>query len=352
MKIKVSSIIIALILSLSCVLATHANELLKSDYPERYIVKTGDTLWGISSSFLNSPWLWPEIWHANPQINNPHLIFPGDVVSLVYIDGKPRLTVNRTVRLTPSKTDKLSPQIREGVIEDAIKSIPLDEINSWLLRNRIVAEGILDAAPYVISGQEGRLILGVGDKLYGRGKFANNISSYGLYRKGADYIDSETGELLGIQAIDIGGVSIKALKDDIGTFNVTRSTGEIRVGDRILSTAVRVIEPNFFPSAPTDDVEGSIINVERGVNQVALLDVVAINRGENHNLAPGNVLAIFKRGIITVDTISNDSQNQSVTLPEERAGMLMVFQTFEKMSLALVLKADRGIKVGDFVRMP
>jgi len=115
---------------------------------------------------------------------------------------------------------------------------------------------------------------------------------------------------------------------------------------------VRVIEPNFFPSAPTQDIEGLIIDVERGVNQVALLDVVAINKGENYNLVPGNVLAIFKRGIVTFDTISNDSQNQSVTLPEERAGMLMVFQTFEKMSLALVLKADRGIKVGDFVRMP
>lgn len=352
MKIKVSSIIIALVMSLTCVLATHANELLKSDYPERYIVKKGDTLWGISSSFLNSPWLWPEIWHANPQINNPHLIFPGDVVSLVYIDGKARLTVNRTVRLSPSNTDRLSPQIRESAIEDAITSIPLDEINSWLLRNRIVGAGILEAAPYVLSGQEGRLILGAGDKLYGRGEFANNIPSYGLYRKGANYTDPETGELLGIQAIDIVSVDIEALKDDIGTFSVTRSTGDIRVGDRILSTVERVIEPNFFPSAPTDDVNGLIINVERGVTQVALLDVVAINRGENHNLVPGNVFAIFKRGIVAVDKTATDVKNQSVTLPEERAGMLMVFQTFEKMSLALVLKADRGIKVGDFVRMP
>jgi uncharacterized protein len=352
MKIKVSSIFLALIMSLSCVLATHASELLKSDYPERYVVKKGDTLWGISSSFLNSPWLWPEIWHANPQIDNPHLIFPGDVVSLVYIDGKPRLSVSRTVRLTPGNTDKLSPQIRESAVEDAITSIPLDEINSWLLRNRIVGVGTLEAAPYVLSGQEGRLILGAGDKLYGRGDFANNIPSYGLYRKGADYTDPETGELLGIQAIDIGSVNIEALEDDIGTFNVTRSTGDIRVGDRILSTEERVIEPNFFPSAPRDVIDGLIINVERGVNQVALLDVVAINRGENHKLVPGNVLAIFKRGIITVDKISTDGQNKTVTLPEERAGTLMVFQTFEKMSLALVLKADRGIKVGDFVRMP
>jgi hypothetical protein len=352
MKIKVSSIIIALLMSLTCVLATHADDLFKSDYPERYIVKKGDTLWGISSSFLNSPWLWPEIWHANPQINNPHLIFPGDLVSLIYIDGKPRLTVNRTVRMTPNNTDKLSPQIRESAVEDAIASIPLDQINSWLLRNRIVEAGTLEAAPYVLSGQEGRLILGSGDKLYGRGEFADNIPSYGLYRQGDDYIDPETGQLLGVQAIDIGSVNIEALKDDIGTFSVTRSTGDVRVGDRILPTQERTIQPNFFPSAPDNEVEGLIINVEGGVTQVGLLDVVAINRGINDKLVAGNVLAIYKRGIIAFDRTKESGKEETVTLPDERAGMLMVFQTFDRMSLALVIKADRGIKTGDFVRMP
>ncbi len=353
MKIKVSSIIIAFLMSLTYVLATHADELLKSDHPERYIVKKGDTLWGISSSFLNSPWLWPEIWHANPQIDNPHLIFPGDVVSLVYIDGKPRLIVNRTVKLSPSKNDKLSPQIRVSPIESAIPAIPLDQINSWLSRNRILESGVLPGAPYVLTGQEGRLILGAGDRLYGRGEFANNISNYGLYRKGDDYIDPETGELLGIQAIDIGSINITALQEDIATFNVTRSTGDIRVGDRILPTEERAIEPTFFPSAPEDEVEGLIINVEKeGVNQVGLLDVVAINRGEEHNLVPGNVLAIFKRGIVAIDRTKQKDKSEAVTLPDERAGMLMIFKSFDKMSLAIVLKADRGIKIGDYVRMP
>jgi len=352
MKIKVSSIIIALLVSLTYVLATHADDLLKSDYPERYIVKKGDTLWGISSSFLNSPWLWPEIWHANPQIDNPHLIFPGDIVSLVYINGKPRLTVNRTLKLSPSDTDKLYPQVRISPIEDAIPAIPLDEINSWLSRNRILESGVLSGSPYVLAGQEGRLILGSGDKLYGRGEFADNISNYGIYRKGIDYIDPETGELLGIQAIDIGTINIEALDEDIATFNVTRSTGDIRVGDRILPTEEREIETTFFPSAPEEDISGLIISVEQGVNQVGLLDVVAINRGEQDNIVAGNVLAIFKRGLIAIDRTKKKGKEETVTLPDVRAGMLMVFQTFDKMSLALVLKADRGIRVGDYVRQP
>ena len=157
---------------------------------------------------------------------------------------------------------------------------------------------------------------------------------------------------MGIQARDIGNINIEALKEDIGTFNVTRSTGDIRISDRILPTEERVIEPTFFPSAPEDEVEGLIISIEQeGVNQVGLLDVVAINLGEEDNLIAGNVLSIFKRGIVTVDR-TKKGKAETITLPDERAGILMVFKSFDKMSLALVLKADRGIRVGDYVRMP
>jgi nucleoid-associated protein YgaU len=352
MKTTVSGIIAALVLTIACALASHADNLLRDDYPERYVVQKGDTLWGISSKFLQTPWLWPEIWQANPQIANPHLIFPGDVVSLVYIDGQPRLTVNRTQRLVPSGTDKLAPQIRASSIDDAIPAIPLDAINSWLLRNRIVEPGILEAAPYVIAGQEQRLILGSGDRLYGRGQFANNIPNYGIYRKGINYTDPDTKELLGVQAIDLGNANMRALDDDVATLSVTRSTGDVRIGDKILPTEERVIEPTFFPSPPSEDIKGQIISVERGVTQVGMLDVIAINRGKRDNLEPGNVLAIYRRGEVVKDRFIDDKKKRVVTLPDERAGLMMVFQSFDKMSLALVLKADRGIKVGDYVRNP
>lgn len=353
MKINVSGIAAALVLSVICVLASHAaDERFRDDFPERYIVKKGDTLWGISSNFLKSPWLWPEIWHANAQIENPHLIFPGDVISLVYIDGQPRLTVNRTTRLSPSGTDKLSPQIRVSSIDDAIPAIPLDEINSWLLRNRVVDQGVLEAAPYVIAGQEQRLILGSGDRLYGRGQFANNIPNYGIYRKGNNYVDPDSKEILGVQAIDVGGANMRALDEDVATLSVTRSTGDVRIGDRILPTAERVIEPTFFPSEPEQEIKGKIIGVEGGVSQVGLLDVIAINRGEREGLEPGNVLSIYKRGAVVKDPYAKKRKDRTVYLPDERAGLMMIFQTFDKMSLALVLKADRGIKVGDYARQP
>ncbi|MFT6388955.1 MAG: nucleoid-associated protein YgaU [Cellvibrionaceae bacterium] len=353
MKIKVSGIVAALVLSVMFVLASHAaDERFRDDFPERYLVQKGDTLWGISSKLLKTPWLWPEIWHANSQIANPHLIFPGDVISLVYIDGQPRLTVKRTTRLTPSGTDRLTPKIRVSPIDNAIPAIPLDQINSWLLRNRVVDIGILEAAPYVIAGQEQRLILGSGDRLYGRGQFANNIPNYGIYRKGVNYVDPDTKEILGVQAIDIGAANMRALDDDIATLSVTRSTGDVRIGDRILPTAERIIEPTFFPSQPDQDIKAKIIGVEGGVSQVGLLDVIAINNGERDGLEPGNVLSIYKRGESVKDPYAKKRKDRVVYLPDERAGLMMIFQTFDKMSLALVLKADRGIRVGDYVRQP
>lgn len=349
MKKYVFGIITAMVINIFCINTSYADERFLNNIPERYIVQKGDTLWDISSTFLKSPWFWPEIWHVNTQIANPHLIFPGDVIKLVYIDGQPRLTVDRTTRLGPGK---LSPQIRVSPIEDAIPAIPLDQINSWLIRNRVVDVGVLEAAPYVVSGQEQRLILGAGDRMYGRGQFADNIPNYGIYRKGTNYIDPDTNELLGVQALDLGAANMRALDNDIATLSVTRTTGDIRIGDRILPTAERLIDPTFFPSKPEQDINAKIISVEGGVTQVGMLDVVAVNRGSRDGLEAGNILSIYKRGATIADPLAEKRKDRKVILPDERAGMMMIFQTFDKMSLALVLKADRGIKVGDYARQP
>ena len=95
---------------------------LKDGHPDRYTVVKGDTLWDISGRFLSQPWKWPEIWHANPQVENPHLIYPGDELSLVYIDGQPRLMLNRGAS---RGTIKLSPQVRSTPMAEAIPAIPL-----------------------------------------------------------------------------------------------------------------------------------------------------------------------------------------------------------------------------------
>lgn len=316
---------------------------LKADYPEEYTVVKGDTLWDISNTFLSTPWYWPEIWHVNPQIENPHLIYPGDIIRLVYFDGKPRLTLDRSNRVV-----KLSPQMRVVDEGEAIPAIPLDDINNFLSRSRIVTIDQLERAPHVISGEAKRLVLGKGDRLYARGEFDSDIYVYGIYRKGETYYDPDTGELLGVQALDIGSGRMRAVEDNIATLLMTRTTEEVRVGDRLLTEEERAIDSTFFPSAPQNDVNASIIAVEGGVSQVGKMDVVVINRGEREGMAVGNVLAVYKRGGMIKDRVKGDM----VRLPDERAGLVMVFRTFEKLSLGLVLEADRPLAIKDLVRNP
>lgn len=316
---------------------------LNPDYPLEHTVIKGDTLWDISNTFLSNPWMWPEIWHVNPQISNPHLIYPGDVVRLVYLDGAPRLVVDSSNRVV-----KLSPQVRASDISTAIPSIPLDHINKFLSRSRVTTAEALEVAPHVVSGEAKRLVLGEGDRIYARGVFEGDISRYGIYRRGQDYIDPDTGELLGVEAMDIGTGRMRALEGEIATLLMTRTTEEVRAGDRLLIEEGRSIDARFFPSAPEGEVNATIIAVEGGVTQVGNMDVVVINRGEREGMAVGNVLAVYKRGGVIRDRVKQDM----VTLPDERAGLVMVFRTFDKLSLGLVLEADRPLAIKDLVRNP
>jgi len=310
--------------------------------PDKYVVKKGDTLWGIAAFFLQKPWVWPEIWHVNPQIANPHLIYPGDEVRLIYIDGKPRLTLDR------GRDVKLGPRVREVPHGEAIPAIPLDVVDTFLTKTRVVAPGELEAAPYVVAGHEKSVITGAGADFYVRGQVPAEQAFWGVYRKGDNYVDPETGELLGIRAQDIGSGKLKATEGEILTLAATRTAEEIRIGDRILPVEDRKIETVFYPSAPPARIHGVIMAVEGGVDNIGHLDVVAINRGERDGIKIGNTLAIYKAGEVVRDRIAEDV----VTLPAERAGLLMVFRTFEKMSFGLVMHASRPLKVEDLVREP
>lgn len=358
------------------------SDLLRTDHPDQYKVVKSDTLWGIASRFLKNPWMWPEIWHVNPQIANPHLIFPGDTINLIYLEGQPRLTVKRgeegvTYKMSPETTtadtttqvagsadvsqvsqsqisvaangdQRLKPSIRVMPLAEPIPAIPLKVIAPFLSGTRVVTSKLLDEAPYVMHGSQGHVVTGAGGEFYARGKFDPKSSTYGIFRQGKVYRDPDTNELLGIQAVDIGTGKIKSQDKDIARLSVVRSTQETRIGDKLLLNQERRVDSTFFPSSPETNIDGQIIDVEGGVTQVAVMSVVAINKGERDDLQSGNVLAIFQRGEVVRDPLTDEQ----VKLLDERAGLIMVFAIFEKMSYALVLYADRPLHVGDHVRKP
>ena len=319
---------------------------LKAGHPEQYTVVKGDTLWDISGRFLREPWKWPELWHANPQVENPHLIYPGDSLSLVYVDGQPRLMLNRGAS---RGTIKLSPTVRSTPMAEAIPTIPLEAINSFLLSNRIIdSVAQFNGAPYIVAGNAERVISGSGDRVYGRGVFEDDLPVYGIFRQGKTYVDPDTQEFLGINADDVGSAEIIATEGDIATLMLTRVTQEVRIGDRLFASEERAINSTFMPSEPEEQISGLILDVPRGVTQIGQFDVVTLNKGARDGLKDGNVLAVYKTG----ETVRDRVTGENVKIPDERAGLLMVFRTYEKLSYGLVLQATRSLAVQDKIRNP
>lgn len=317
---------------------------LRDGAPETYVVKRGDTLWGISGMYLEKPWLWPELWDVNPQIDNPHLIYPGDELYLVWIDGQPRL------RLRRGREVKLHPEMRISPLDLAIPAIPLDEIGPFLKRHRIVDAGALNGSPYVVAGDQGHLLSAPGDRIFGRGEFVGEERAYGIFRPGEAYRDPLTGELLGYHARDIGNARLlSSPRDAVVELEVTRVSEEVRIEDRLLPEEERILAATFHPRAPEQPVEnGFMIAVDGGVSQIGPGHIVVLNLGQRESLEPGHVLAIYQDGGTVYDRVAQEN----VRLPDTRAGLLMVFEVFERASYALVLKASRPLRIMDRVEEP
>ena len=338
----------ALLLPLSALLLVGAAQSYaqsaRDSAPDEYTVRKGDTLWGIADMFLEEPWLWPEVWEVNPQIDNPHLIYPGDTIYLYYVDGRPRLS------LTRGRDVKLEPNMRITPLDLAIPVIPLDQINAFLLRHRILGVDDLEQSAYIIAGDQGHLLTANGDAVFGRGYFPEGERAYGIYRAGDIYRDPITREVLGYQAKDIGNAQAKSsLKEEVVELEITRVTEEVRITDRLLPLQERILDATFQPRPPATSIEnGFMIAVDGGVSQIGATDIVVINKGAREGMEPGQVLAIYQAGALVFDEIARNN----VRLPDVRAGLAMIFEVAEKASYALVLKSSRPLKVMDKVKNP
>lgn len=318
---------------------------LREGYPQRYTVVAGDTLWSIANRFLQQPWQWPVLWQAHAGID-PDLIHPGDSLTLTHIDGQPRLNLQRG---SSTNTIRLSPQIRRTTLTEAIPGIPLQAIDSFLLNNRIVdrAEDF-EQAPYVVAGEAERVLSGTGDRIFVRGPLDPAQAAYGVFRRGKVYSDPQSRELLGINADEVGAGEVVAVEGDLATLTLQRTTQEVRPGDRLFGDEARSINSTFMPSAPPTRIDGLILDVPRGVTQIGAMDVVTLNRGRRDGLTEGNVLVVMKTG----ETVRDRVAGGELKMPDERAGLLMVFRSYDKLSYGLVLSASRSLAVMDRVRNP
>jgi len=321
-------------------------------HPETYTVKRGDTLWGIASVFLRDPWLWPEIWQINPQIENPHLIFPGDLLSLSYGgDGRPVVQV--TERGGPPPTsggfEKLSPRVRSTPIEDAIQTIPYETLRAFLSRPRLLEKRDLDSLPYIVAQREG-LIASVGRDVYVRGTEAPIGSVYNVVDLGQKLVDPDTRDTLGYLGIYVGQGRIDRVGDP-STVRLIETEREAVAGNYLVPEE-DVTPANFLPHAPAKEIDGRIIAVLSGVSLIGQYNVVVLNRGAEDGLDSGTVLRVYQAGKTIHDTRARGLFNKKVDLPDEPAGTMMVFRTSDRISYALVMEATTAIAVLDKVRNP
>jgi hypothetical protein len=322
--------------------------------PRRYVVQRGDTLWDISTMFLRDPWLWPEIWHINPQIRNPHLIYPGDVIILYFVDGVPHIRIERDndiYQITePVGVERLSPRIRIEPLEEAVPFIPMDAIWPLLRRPRLITDDQLDDAGYLLRSVDGRLMTSAGDRIYARNLNDEDETAYLILRRGAVYRDPETRRRLGYEAIHVGEARLER-HGDPATLEIDTVVREAREGDLLIPLPRREIERAFYPSAPEARIDGRIIDVLEGVTRIGQYQTVVLNRGARQGLERGHVLDIWQAGESIRDRHPGRPSGR-VRLPDERAGILLVYRIFDEVSYALVMQATQEVAVGDMVRNP
>ncbi len=325
-------------------------------HPQTYIVQKGDTLWDISSRFLRDPWYWPEIWYKNPHIKNPHLIYPGDELAIVYIDGQKRVQLLRRGKIGTALTNglkvvKLSPRIRAQSIDASIPTIPIESIRQLLRKPLIIDEQTLANAAYVLDSRDNHLVNALDDVLYVRKlDTSKGNGRYQIFRPNKPLIDTATGEHLGYEALYVAEAKL-IRKGDPASLRVTSSGREILRDDRVLPIDNTNLQQDFFPRPPKNKVAGRIISLLDGISQLGQYSTVAINLGARDGLKTGNILAVEHPGKVVIDRNENQP-NFKVKLPDERAGLIMIVRAYEKMSFALIMKANEPIRMNERVYTP
>ena len=330
---------------------------LKTDHPDRHVVVKGDTLWGISAKFLKDPWQWPSIWKLNrAQIKNPHWIYTGDVIVLDMSSGTPQLRLLReTVTLQPGA-------VEEPLDKTAISTIQLKAIAPFLNQPLVIEKDQLDKSPRIIAGQDNRVVLSPGTRVYiNKIEEGGNLNWY-VYRPGDNLVDPDTKKVLGIEAIYLGDTKITKYGEPASA-DITKAKEEIFVKDRLVPSGDEVVT-NFVPHAPESAISGRIIKVYGGLAEAGPQSIVSISRGTKDGIEVGHVLAINRYGNVIKDPEyvkekgTKNTKSASglepgmVKLPDERIGLLMVFRVFENVSYALIMQASQPINTLDVVTTP
>jgi hypothetical protein len=389
----------------------------RPDAPQTYVVQPGDTLWSIAGRFLQDPWSWREVWHANSSdVSNPDRIYPGDVLRMSMVGGKPSIGVDRgdgdgggdgagfgadgdreTVSYRGGmRVVRLSPRVRASSLKEAVPTIPIASIAPFLTQPYVAESDDIVRAPYVVGFPDEHIVAGIGDSIYVRRIDDTVNQRFQVLRPGKILRDPRSNDILGYEALFVANVALERTGDP-AKLQVVRSEREISIGDRVIPAAQEEPLVNFFPRPAPAGLRGQILSVLNGVTQVGRFDVVVINLGTRERLEPGQVFEVFQGGTSERDqvrqgmfnhnwreqtpldtgfwygddwkirrwranepdadtpfppTVDVRKERSTFIKPFERSGILMVFRTFKRVSFAIVLDATRPMHVDDRIAPP
>jgi len=308
-------------------------------------------------------------------VRNPHLIYPGDVLNLSFING-PRLGLQPSVR-------------REG---EAVPAIPLSELKMFLKDMRVMDSNAVSSAPYVVGLEESRLRGTVGQNIYVRGLQGEPGQRWAIVRpshvfRGFNQNDAASADLvahdldsnaamvnspwredsrndghygkgddLGVE-VSVIGTAETLRTGDPSTLLLLGSTQEIRSGDRIMPLDESPYDPYYYPHAPKSvPANAKVIGFADAMDAAGPRQVVLLSIGAKDGVDNGQTYTMFQPGETIHDDVASNSMNRSfgktVKLPDEYVGHVMVFRTFDRVSYGLVMDGLRPVHVGARLAMP
>ena len=359
----------------------------RPDAPTRYVVKQGDTLWGISGKYLYRPWQWSRLWGANrSKIRNPDRIYPGQVLVLRYVNGRPRLSVERGAG-GDIPLVKLSPRVREVSSGYGIQAVNVNFYRMFMQHPQVIDQMQTQHAPRLVEGPESRLIYSKGDRVY-----AYEITEPGrylVYRARKDITDPETKKYLGQEVVFSGIVAtlpstnsaldarskedaealpnneyytrlhpmLKVPTQTAQPMVVEEAVSEIRKGDYLLKLEDGGDSFNMMPHAPSQHIDAKVVSIFDGISEAGQFQTITLNKGSAHGLEKGTVLSLYKRSRqVKMDMQKGKDGSRSVvkylSIPAEEAGLAMVYRVSQNLASAIILESKTNISIGDTASEP
>ena len=344
--------------SLLAFFATADQLKIKANSPTDYVVVKGDTLWDISAKFLKSPWRWPEIWGYNNQIADPHWIYPGDIISLIYVDGKPKLVIKKAKQQL-----RMSPHGRLANKRQPIPTVALSDISQYLTHQQVVSSSQLKALPLVVGSERNTLFYKVGDIIYTNKELPVG-SQFGIYHHERSFNSKVNRELLGHE-LELTAIARVTKSAKISRLELLSVNNRVSDGQVVMELANNDTLPVYFlPKPAPEQLMATVLASGNRYRDIGKNNVVIIDAGTEQGINEGSVFSVYRPGVIQV--IDQDNRvrnpfslrrydkiksyfvgNNSLELPDVYRGKLMVFRSFDKVSYAIITELARPIRVDD-----